>query len=846
MSWICFGLARVLLLASVAIAPWLIGAYPVWAQQWLAAGVLAALGCTIAGALSSMSQSQYTSGVRLPLTVMMLAGLWGIGVAQVTLTLPAATDSSAWGAELRAAAADPTSMGEHSPGAASIAPWRTRWQTARLGIVVIAVFLGAQLFRTPTSLVWLLGVLALDGALLSLFGVVQQLSWNEQLYWNIPLRFGGTPFASFVNRNNAAAFLNIGLAACFGGSLAAQALGSREASDRASYGFVLLATITMAGLVACNSRGGIASMIIASLLLIPLLWQGSPLRMWQGLAAAVVLAAGAAAWSGVDQLAWERMKSLANPASAMDGRWQHWQDTFAAFTDRPWLGSGWGTYQYLNLPFQNHDTERLFWNADNLHFELLMEGGILGAVLVTLLLACTGRDVWSTARRGRDGVNQSLTAAGGFMLAALGLQSATDFGLLLMSVALGAAVLLGAVSAQAMTARLTSRRFGPDSLRTSRGRSLAILGLAAAFGVGAGMEFFRLAAPVAFLQTLPGDWNSEEAIAPAELAAALRTSRDLAALHPDNGELHDALAELATFRFRSGMAERLAPGANGDARLQAWRDSGLERLFQLGQALRDPELFADVQQLPEVRENVPEILTASQAAYESSRWLVRPPQRLVLLNRFRNESSQPPRELLVRSMELSAGQSVALARLGNFALGVREDQLAICCWRRALRLRPPLFAVVLASARTAFDDDRIAAAVFERPQEWMQLGQLTSSPAARSVLAERLRNSLQRSDPERSPAMEAWIRGQAAILGGNPEDAVNAMREAVSLDSSRVEWLRELAETLLKTGNPGEAKQHFSAALVLQPQNDSLRRRLQEAVKQMNRAPSAPAGPVDL
>lgn len=94
--------------------------------------------------------------------------------------------------------------------------------------------------------------------------------------------------------------------------------------------------------------------------------------------------------------------------------------------------------------------------------------------------------------------------------------------------------------------------------------------------------------------------------------------------------------------------------------------------------------------------------------------------------------------------------------------------------------------------------------------------------------------------------MEAWIRGQAAILGGNPEDAVNAMREAVSLDSSRVEWLRELAETLLKTGNPGEAKQHFSAALVLQPQNDSLRRRLQEAVKQMNRAPSAPAGPVDL
>src|SRR5262249_42689202 len=63
---------------------------------------------------------------------------------------------------------------------------------------------------------WLWIGLAIDGAALSVFGIIQKINWNGKLYWTIPLTHGGQPFASYVNRNNATGFLNIALAATAG------------------------------------------------------------------------------------------------------------------------------------------------------------------------------------------------------------------------------------------------------------------------------------------------------------------------------------------------------------------------------------------------------------------------------------------------------------------------------------------------------------------------------------------------------------------------------------------------------------------------------------------------------
>ena len=51
---------------------------------------------------------------------------------------------------------------------------------------------------------------------MAFFGICQQMSWNGKLFWSFPLRHSGYPFSSFVNRNNAAGYLVLCLAAAFG------------------------------------------------------------------------------------------------------------------------------------------------------------------------------------------------------------------------------------------------------------------------------------------------------------------------------------------------------------------------------------------------------------------------------------------------------------------------------------------------------------------------------------------------------------------------------------------------------------------------------------------------------
>ncbi len=59
----------------------------------------------------------------------------------------------------------------------------------------------------------MLGLIAVNGAAFSIFGVVQALTFNNKLYWTMPLEDGGLPFAGFVNRNHAGAYLNLCVAA---------------------------------------------------------------------------------------------------------------------------------------------------------------------------------------------------------------------------------------------------------------------------------------------------------------------------------------------------------------------------------------------------------------------------------------------------------------------------------------------------------------------------------------------------------------------------------------------------------------------------------------------------------
>jgi predicted branched-subunit amino acid permease len=47
------------------------------------------------------------------------------------------------------------------------------------------------------------------GFLVTIFGILQQLTFNGKLYWFREMRYGGIPFGPYVNRNHFAGFVEL-------------------------------------------------------------------------------------------------------------------------------------------------------------------------------------------------------------------------------------------------------------------------------------------------------------------------------------------------------------------------------------------------------------------------------------------------------------------------------------------------------------------------------------------------------------------------------------------------------------------------------------------------------------
>src|SRR5271169_4455412 len=85
----------------------------------------------------------------------------------------------------------------------------TRMELQLLITYLIVVFLMSQAFTRKghwRDFVWFLMTL---GFFVSLFGILQNLTFNGKLYWFRVMRFGGMPFGPYVNRDHFAGFAEI-------------------------------------------------------------------------------------------------------------------------------------------------------------------------------------------------------------------------------------------------------------------------------------------------------------------------------------------------------------------------------------------------------------------------------------------------------------------------------------------------------------------------------------------------------------------------------------------------------------------------------------------------------------
>jgi len=246
----------------------------------------------------------------------------------------------------------------------------------------------------------LLHLLVWNGALLALFGMVQNLSGTHALYWMTPLP--GHFFASFGYPNHAGAYF--ALMGGVGLALFCQAVTDAD-HEGARSGWLLLPAIMLCTMGVWWSHSRAAILLFMGLLLAVLVYMLA--YLWRRLGwggrihvAAFGLIALTAGWivyyvicpaNPVRQkMAAIDFSSAGAAAGSLTVRWIQVPVAAAMWHDHPWFGvGGWGYRDFVTRYVHKADWPRYIWDgAANVHndaAQFLAEHGVCGLGLMLAL-----------------------------------------------------------------------------------------------------------------------------------------------------------------------------------------------------------------------------------------------------------------------------------------------------------------------------------------------------------------------------------------------------------------------------------------------------------------------------
>ena len=240
--------------------------------------------------------------------------------------------------------------------------------------------------------------------------------WHPQWDWGV--------FGPYVNRNHFAGYLVMAAPLAIGFAL--EALSRlRAAWERRRRGWLLLGEaegsavmrwssvvmLIVAGLLASKSRGGVSAFAFATLLL-PL---ASRRRRRTALAAALLVGLGVA-WIGLGDIL------AAFTARGIRGsRLDLWRDMLPMVPRFPVFGVGWNAFATAYPWYQTIWRTEWIGEAHNDYLQALLDGGLVGALLVAGLLVVALRG--ALARAPRSPIDLGLLGA----LLAFALHEVVDF-----------------------------------------------------------------------------------------------------------------------------------------------------------------------------------------------------------------------------------------------------------------------------------------------------------------------------------------------------------------------------------------------------------------------------------
>jgi O-antigen ligase len=257
----------------------------------------------------------------------------------------------------------------------------TRIQFQLLLLYLILLFLLPQAYYRMNhwrGLLWFLMSLAF---FVSVFGILQHLTFNGKLYWFRVMRYGGVPFGPYVNRNHFAGFAELLIPV----ALVPLVLGKVRRERLVLV--ALFALVPIVALLLSASRGGIISFIVQMIIMFLLLLVRRIRSKYMLAGGVLVLCAVLmVSWIGVQQVL-ERFSDYKALDVSLGKRASMRHDTWQIFLDHPVLGTGLGTLQMVFPPYETLYDAKIVNHTHNDYLEALAETGVPGGIFCLWFLA---------------------------------------------------------------------------------------------------------------------------------------------------------------------------------------------------------------------------------------------------------------------------------------------------------------------------------------------------------------------------------------------------------------------------------------------------------------------------
>ncbi len=301
--------------------------------------------------------------------------------------------------------------------------YSTRMELLLLVSDLILLFLAVQAFRTLQDWRGFVWFGMIFGFLMSIFGILQHLTFNGKLYWFREMHYGGIPFGPYANRNHFAGFAELVLPL----SLVPLVLGRVRRERWPVVG--LFAVVPIAALFLSASRGGIVSfgVELAVLGLAMILRRTMGKQLLAG-AVVLVLAILMVSWLGVGQLL-QRFSSFQSLEVTAGKRSSMRRDTWQVFLHNPVTGTGLGTLQMAYPLYESLYDGKIVNHAHNDYLEALAETGILGGLCCAWFLGVLFIESLRRLRQLNNSFSGTLQLAGLVGCAGFLVHSLVDFNL---------------------------------------------------------------------------------------------------------------------------------------------------------------------------------------------------------------------------------------------------------------------------------------------------------------------------------------------------------------------------------------------------------------------------------